>query len=153
MKCGSACSQLHEQTRSEECVECAKLIAASHESALGKYFANITEAANAKCFSADLLTGFISRVTNGGQDLDGSLGWIPCHNNPSEQCFGIMNLCKDRTPVTTDGFGGVEYLKHGISILIEQIDQIVLNHPDWNSGLFSEYFASLAQKKFYDKIL
>ena len=108
--------------------------------ALEKYRANITEAANAKCFSADLLTGFISRVTNGGQDLDGSLGWIPCHNNPSEQCFGIMNLCKDRTPVTNDGFGGVEYLKHGISILIEQIDQIVLNHPDWNSGLFSEYF-------------
>ena len=107
--------------------------------ALEKYRANITEAANAKCFSADLLTGFISRVTNGGQDLDGSLGWIPCHNNPSQQCFGIMNLCKDRTPVTTDGFGGVEYLKHGISILIEQIDQIVLNHPDWNSGLFSKY--------------
>ena len=33
-----------------------------------------------------------------------------------------------------DGFGGVEYLKHGISVLIAQIDEIVANHPDWSSG-------------------
>ena len=62
-------------------------------SILDKYRDNIIEAANAKCFSADLLAGFISRVTNGGRDLEGTNGWIPCHNNPNTQCFGIMNMC------------------------------------------------------------
>ena len=99
---------MHEQTRSEECVECSKRIAESHFFAMAEYFSNITDAAIAKGFSLELLAGYISRVTNGVHDLDGSLGWIPCHNNPSKQCFGIMNICKDHEPITTDGFGGIE---------------------------------------------
>ena len=74
-------------------MECSKAIAASHVSALEKYRDNIIEAANSKCFSADLLAGFISRVTNGGLDIEGTDGWIPCHNDPSTQCYGIMNIC------------------------------------------------------------
>ena len=46
-------------------------------------------------------------------------------------------ITEGRNPVMNDGFGGVEYLKHGISVLIEQIDKIVADHPDWSSGLFS----------------
>ena len=32
-------------------------------------------------------------------------------------------------------------MKHGISVLIEQIDKIVADHPDWSSGLFSETYS------------
>ena len=91
--CGTTCSVRDEKTRSDECVQCSQQIAASHVSILEKYRDNIIAAANAKCFSADLLAAFISRVTNGGRDLEGTNGWIPCHNNPSTQCFGIMNMC------------------------------------------------------------
>ena len=93
VNCGSTCSQVSEGARGAECVECSKEIAASHVVALEKYRDNIIEAANSKCFSADLLAGFISRVTNGGLDIEGTDGWIPCHNDPTTQCFGIMNIC------------------------------------------------------------
>ena len=37
-----------------------------------------------------------------------------------------------RNPITTDGVGGIEYLRQGISVLIEQIDEVVADHPEWS---------------------
>lgn len=35
-------------------------------------------------------------------------------------------------PITSDGIGGVEYLKYGIDQLIQLIDEIVLKHSAWD---------------------
>ena len=57
---------------------------------------NIIAAANDKCFDAAILAAFISRQTRGGSDLDGTDGWIPCHNDPYQKCFGIMHMSQGK---------------------------------------------------------
>ena len=40
---------------------------------MAQYQGNIIKAANEKCFDANLLAAFVSRVTNGGLDLQGRI--------------------------------------------------------------------------------
>ena len=37
-----------------------------------------------------------------------------------------------QSPITEGGIGGIEYLKHGIDVLIYLIDEIVEKHSAWN---------------------
>ena len=57
---------------------------------------NIIAAANDKCFDAAILAAFISRQTRGGSELDGTDGWIPCHNDAYQKCFGIMHMSQSK---------------------------------------------------------
>ena len=65
-----------------ECVECSKENC-NQSRVIEKYRDTIIEVAYSKCFSADLLAGFISRVTNGCLNIEGTDGWIPFHNDSS----------------------------------------------------------------------
>ena len=88
------CPGFPEQNRDQkECAEYSQQIAALDLEAMGTFKQNITEAANAKCFNAALLAGFISRQTQGGKKLkDHSNGWIPCDNPGNGNCYGIMHM-------------------------------------------------------------
>lgn len=90
--CGMGCSGMDEKARGTECAECSKTIAEQDLDNINQYKDNIIAAANDKCFDAAILAGFISRQTRGGAELDGTDGWIPCHNDPFRKCFGIMHM-------------------------------------------------------------
>ena len=92
LNCEGKCPGLPEEQRDVECAACSERVAALDLEAMDIYKQNISEAANAKCFNAALLAGFISRQTQGGKLLEGSSGWIPCTNEPNRQCFGIMHM-------------------------------------------------------------
>ena len=95
-ECGMECVETPENQRGPECVECSKSIAENDLEAVNNYKQNIITAANDSCFDPTILAAFISRQTRGGSELEGTDGWIPCHNNPDKQCFGIMHIpeCK-----------------------------------------------------------
>ena len=90
--CLGNCRGYPENEREIECAERSERIAALDLEAMEVYRANITEAANARCFNAALLAGFISRQTQGGKLLDGTDGWIPCDNPANGNCYGIMHM-------------------------------------------------------------
>ena len=93
--CGIGCGFLNETDRGQNCIDCSHQIAKRDLGVMDKYKANITLAANEKCFPAPLLAAFISRQTQGGAELDGTDGWIDCHNS-NQRCFGLMHTpqCK-----------------------------------------------------------
>ena len=95
-ECGMGCLAFPENKRDIKCIQCSQAIAQSDLSAVNQYKSNIIEASREKCFDAALLAAFISRQTRGGVELDGTDGWIDCHNNPSQRCYGIMHMpeCK-----------------------------------------------------------
>ena len=43
----------------------------------------------------------------------------------------FFKLFLDRNPITNNGVGGVEYLKHGVDELVKLIDQITDRYQDW----------------------
>ena len=92
LKCGGNCVDFPEYDRDIKCAECSEIIAAADLEAMEIFKQNITEAANAKCFNAALLAGFISRQTQGGKLLQGTNGWVPCTNPANGDCFGIMHM-------------------------------------------------------------
>lgn len=94
--CGMDCLEFPENLRGSECVDCSKFIAEQDLEEMNKHKQNIITAANETCFDPALLAAFISRQTRGGSELAGTDGWIPCHNDPDQQCFGIMHMadCK-----------------------------------------------------------
>ena len=90
--CGLGCAVSNERDRDEYCVDCSYQIASRDLDALAKYKQNITIASEAKCFPASLLAAFISRQTMAGAELDGTNGWINCHNTDNQfMCFGLMH--------------------------------------------------------------
>ena len=95
-ECGMECIENPETLRGPDCVECSKSIAQQDLETMDQYKQNIITAANDTCFDPAILAAFISRQTRGGSELDGTDGWIPCNNNPNQQCFGIMHIpeCK-----------------------------------------------------------
>jgi len=92
LACGGKCVGYPEYDRDIKCAECSEKIAEADLEAMKVFKQNITEAANAKCFNAALLAGFISRQTQGGKLLEGTNGWIPCTNSANGQCYGIMHM-------------------------------------------------------------
>ena len=90
--CVGNCPSYPETQRDIQCAECSERIASLDLEAMEVFRQNITEAANAKCFNAALLAGFISRQTQGGKLLEGSDGWIPCDNSANGNCYGIMHM-------------------------------------------------------------
>ena len=93
-ECGMECVEFPENLRGSECVECSKSIAEQDLEEVNKYKENIITAANETCFDPAILAAFVSRQTRGGSELEGTDGWIPCHNNPDQQCFGIMHMAE-----------------------------------------------------------
>ena len=93
-ECGMECEEFPENLRGSECVECSKFIAEQDLEEMEKYKQNILTAANDKCFDPALLAAFVSRQTRAGSELEGTDGWIPCHNDPDQQCFGIMHMAE-----------------------------------------------------------
>ena len=95
-ECGMDCIEHPETLRGPECVECSKFIAEQDIENMNQYKQNIITAANDTCFDSAILAAFISRQTRAGSELEGTDGWIPCNNNPDQQCFGIMHIpeCK-----------------------------------------------------------
>ena len=91
--CGTGCRASNETERDQSCIDCSHQIAKRDLVAMDTYKANITIAADDKCFPASLLAAFISRQTQGGVELDGSDGWIKCHGSDKE-CFGLMHTPK-----------------------------------------------------------
>ena len=149
LNCEGNCPGHPEYDRDQNCVECSNQIAVSHLQDMEVFKQNITEAATAKCFNAALLAGFISRQTQAGKLLQSTNGWIPCDNSANGNCYGIMHMnnmsmniisafssfsiiFSANIPITTDGIGGVEYLKQGIDKLIHLIDEIVVKHSAWD---------------------
>ena len=100
-ECGMECVEFPENLRGSECVECSKSIAEQDLEEVNKYKENIITAADETCFDAAILAAFISRQTRGGSELEGTDGWIPCHNNPDQQCFGIMHMAECKFKGTT----------------------------------------------------
>jgi len=94
--CGMGCQAYPEGIRGSECFECSKSIAEQDLEEVNKYKDNIIAAANDKCFDGAILAAFISRQTRGGSELDGTDGWIPCHNDPFLKCYGIMHMSESK---------------------------------------------------------
>ena len=92
LECLKNCPEHPETNRTIHCARCSQRIAALHLQDMEIFRHNITEAANAKCFNAALLAGFISRQTQAGTRLHGTNGSIPCDNSANENCFGIMHM-------------------------------------------------------------
>ena len=92
LECEGNCPGYPENDRDIECAVCSDRLAALDLEAMDIYKKNITEAANAKCFNAALLAGFISRQTQGGKLLEEFNGWIPCSKAENGECFGIMHM-------------------------------------------------------------
>ena len=63
LDCEGNCPGYPEEQRDVDCAVCSERVAALDLEAMDIYKKNITEAANAKCFNAALLAGFISRQT------------------------------------------------------------------------------------------
>ena len=162
--CGMGCVFYNERERDASCIDCSHQVAKRHLDDLAKYKANITVAAEEKCFPAALLAAFISRQTKAGIELeegpipsDKTHGWLQCHNIHGH-CYGLMHLpeselirqtassktCflaygpkKSQTPITKDGVGGIDYLKQGIDELIRLIDLSVEHWDFWAEDLLT----------------
>ena len=93
----TGCVTYPETDRPSHCIECSQALAAIHLPAVNKYWYNITEVAQEKCFPAAIIAAIISRETSGGVENLGADGWWRCQNDHFYnghfiECFGIMHL-------------------------------------------------------------
>ena len=91
------CDASPETARPPNCVQCSKAIAKIDLNAVNKYWRNITEVANEKCFPAAIIAAIISRETRGGNEHLDEDGWTQCQNahyyfDHYQRCYGIMHL-------------------------------------------------------------
>ena len=95
--CGMGCETSPETDRPSNCIKCSKAIADIDIMTINKYWSNITQVANEKCFPAAIIAAIISRETRGGIEHLDEDGWSLCQNahyyfDHYQRCYGIMHL-------------------------------------------------------------
>ena len=129
MACGTGCtidepSPKGSAAPKSECFECAHKFAISHQPLFANMHAEIESASKKYMIDTFLLAGFISKLTNFGNDLDND-GYVPCG---STRCFGVMRVPIDRFSTTQlaeiekKGPDSVESISAGIELLKEKAE-------------------------------
>lgn len=92
---------------------------------MNQYKSMIVQSARDMNVDPAIIAGIISRESRAGTALD-SNGWGD-HGNG----FGIMQVDK-RHHAIQGGPYSLEHIKQGIGILIDAINGVAANHPDWS---------------------
>ena len=129
MTCGTGCaidepSPKGNAAPKSECIECAHKFAILHQPLFANMHAEIEFASTKYMINKFLIAGFISKLTNFGNDLDKD-GYVPCG---STKCFGVMRVPIDRFSTTElaeiekKGPDSVESISAGIELLKEKAE-------------------------------